>query len=37
MKPIRIVAVSLALAMLFVFPSAAHAQFLTVDCAGKNK
>ena len=36
MKRIRIFAVSLALAMLFVFPSAAHAQFLTVDCSGTN-
>lgn len=33
---LRILAVLFGLAMLFVFPNAAWAQFLTVDCSGTN-
>jgi len=36
MKRIRILAVTIGLAALFVFPMAARAQFLFVDCSGTN-
>jgi hypothetical protein len=36
MKRIRILAVAIALAALFVLPMAARAQFLFVDCSGTN-
>src|SRR6266852_342073 len=36
MKRIRILAVTIGLAALFVFPMAARAQFLVVDCSGAN-
>jgi hypothetical protein len=36
MKRIRILAVTIGLSALFVFPIAARAQFLVVDCSGTN-